>query len=89
MFSFLKNAFAVRDIRRRILFTLFIFAVFRLGSHIPVPGVNAGALQSLSNTGVLGLLNTFGGGALQRYSIFAMGVSPYITASIIANGLSS
>lgn len=83
MFSFLKNAFAVRDIRRRILFTLFIFAVFRLGSHIPVPGVNAGALQSLSNTGVLGLLNTFGGGALQRYSIFAMGVSPYITASII------
>lgn len=83
MFSFLKNAFATKDIRRRILFTLFIFAVFRLGSHIPVPGVNAAAIQNLSTQGLLGLLNTFGGGALSRYSLFAMGVSPYITASII------
>ncbi|WP_124058141.1 preprotein translocase subunit SecY [Vaginisenegalia massiliensis] len=83
MFTFLKNAFAVKDIRQRILFTLFIFAVFRLGTHIPVPGVNAAAVQSLANSGLLGLLNTFGGGALKRYSIFAMGVSPYITASII------
>lgn len=83
MFSFLKNAFATKDIRRRILFTLFIFAVFRLGSHIPVPGVNAAAIQNLSTQGLLGILNTFGGGALSRYSLFAMGVSPYITASII------
>lgn len=83
MFAFLKNAFTTKEIRRRILFTLFILAIFRLGSHIPVPGVNAAALQELSTTGVLSLLNTFGGGALQRYSIFAMGVSPYITASII------
>lgn len=83
MFSFLKDAIAVKDIRKRVLFTLFIFAIFRLGSHIPVPGVNAQALQTLSTTGVLSLLNTFGGGALQRYSLFAMGVSPYITASII------
>ncbi|UUX32850.1 preprotein translocase subunit SecY [Fundicoccus culcitae] len=83
MFTFIKNAFAVKDIRNRIFFTLFIFAVFRLGSHIPVPGVNAAAIQSLASTGMLGLLNTFGGGALSRYSIFAMGVSPYITASII------
>lgn len=84
MFTFLKNAFASRDIRSRIFFTLFIFAVFRLGSHIPVPGVNAAAIQTIaSGGGILGLLNTFGGGALARYSIFALGVSPYITASII------
>lgn len=83
MFAFIKNAMASKDIRKRILFTLFIFAVFRLGAHIPVPGVNAGALQTVASSGLLDLLNTFGGGALKRYSIFAMGVSPYITASII------
>lgn len=83
MFSFIKNAFTTREIRRRILFTLFIFAVFRLGVHIPVPGVDAEALKTIRDSGILGLLNTFGGGALKRFSIFAMGVSPYITASII------
>lgn len=83
MFTFIKNAFTTRDIRRRILFTLFIFGVFRLGVHIPVPGVDPEALKSISDNGILGLLNTFGGGALKRFSIFAMGVSPYITASII------
>ena len=83
MFSFIKNALADRDIRKRIGFTLFIFAIFRLGSHIPVPGGNAQVLSQLGNTGILGLLNTFAGGALQRYSLFALGVSPYITASII------
>lgn len=83
MFTFIKNAFSSRDVRRRILFTLFVLAVFRFGSHIPMPGVNAKVLDSLASSGLLGLLNTFGGGALGRYSIFAMGVSPYITASII------
>ncbi|MDO4431749.1 MAG: preprotein translocase subunit SecY [Aerococcaceae bacterium] len=83
MFTFIKNVVTSKDIRNRILFTLFIFAVFRLGSHIPVPGVNASAIQTLADSGLLGILNTFGGGALKRYSIFAMGVSPYITASII------
>lgn len=83
MFTFIKNAFASKDIRSRIFFTLVIFAVFRLGTHIPVPGVNAAAIQALTSGGVLGLLNTFGGGALARYSVFALGVSPYITASII------
>lgn len=83
MFTFIKNAFASKEIRNRIFFTLFIFAVFRLGAHIPVPGVNAAAIQALASGGVLGLLNTFGGGALARYSVFALGVSPYITASII------
>lgn len=83
MFTFIKNAFSSRDVRRRILFTLFILAIFRLGSHIPMPGVNAKVLDSIASNGLLGLLNTFGGGALGRYSLFAMGVSPYITASII------
>ncbi|MGF3072017.1 preprotein translocase subunit SecY [Facklamia sp. P13069] len=83
MFIFIKNAFSSRDVRRRILFTLFILAIFRLGSHIPMPGVNAKVLDSIASNGLLGLLNTFGGGALGRYSLFAMGVSPYITASII------
>ena len=83
MFTFIKNAFTTRDIRRRIFFTLFIFAIFRLGVHIPVPGVNAEALKTIADAGILGLLNTFGGGALKRFSLFAMGVSPYITASII------
>lgn len=83
MFTFIKNAFAVKDIRNRIFFTLFIFAIYRLGSHIPVPGVDPTAIQTFASSGLFGLLNTFGGGALSRYSIFAMGVSPYITASII------
>lgn len=83
MFTFLKDALTTKEIRKRILYTLFILAVFRLGSHIPVPGVNAQALSVLANSGILGMLNTFGGGALKRYSIFALGVSPYITSSII------
>ncbi|MCW6667161.1 preprotein translocase subunit SecY [Aerococcaceae bacterium NML160702] len=83
MFTFLKNAMTSKEIRSRIFFTLFVFAVFRLGSHIPVPGVNAQVLHNIGNHGVFGILNTFAGGALKRYSLFAMGVSPYITASII------
>ena len=83
MFTFIKNAFADKDTRRRIFFTLFVFAVFRLGSHIPVPGVRVSAINTFAESGLLGLLNTFGGGALKRFSLFAMGVSPYITASII------
>lgn len=83
MFTFLKNAMTSKEIRGRIFFTLFVFAVFRLGSHITVPGVDAQALQKIATHGVLDILNTFAGGALKRYSLFAMGVSPYITASII------
>ncbi|EFR31758.1 preprotein translocase subunit SecY [Eremococcus coleocola] len=83
MFTFIKNALSSKDVRKRLLYTLFIFAIFRLGSHIPVPGVDASAISELSNTGVLALLNTFGGGALKKYSLFALGVSPYITSSIV------
>ncbi len=83
MFTLLKKAFQVKDIRNRILFTLSMLIVFRIGTHITVPGVNASAITELASTGLFSLLNTFGGGALSQYSIFAMGVSPYITASIV------
>ena len=83
MFTLLKNAFQDKDIRNRIFFTLSMLIVFRIGTHITVPGVNASAIQTLASTGLFSLLNTFGGGALSQYSIFAMGVSPYITASIV------
>lgn len=83
MFRLLKDAFKERDIRDRILYTLWILILFRIGTHITVPGVNAGSLQELSGSGLFNLLDTFGGGALSSYSIFALGVSPYITASIV------
>lgn len=83
MLKVLKDAFKDKDIRARIFFTLGILIVFRLGTHITVPGVNANALGDLSTSGLFSLLNTFGGGALSSYSIFALGVSPYITSSIV------
>lgn len=83
MFKLLKDAFKVKDIRSRILFTVFILFVFRLGTHITVPGVNAKALQEISNLSFLNMFNLVSGGAMQNFSVFAMGVSPYITASIV------
>jgi preprotein translocase subunit SecY len=85
------RAFRTPDLRRKLLFTIFIIAVFRLGSSLPTPGVSEKALNSclnLSNTsgngaGALQLVNLFSGGALLRLSIFALGIMPYITASII------
>lgn len=83
MIELLKGAFKEKFIRQRILFSLGIILVFRLGTYVTVPGVNASAIQELTQTGLFNLLNTFGGGALQNYSIFALGISPYITSSII------
>lgn len=82
MFQTISNFMRVRDIRSKIIFTLVVLIVFRLGSFIPVPNVDATALQQSTNQ-FIGLLNTFGGGALGKFSIFAMGIMPYITASII------
>jgi len=79
----MKDALKVKDIRNKILFTLGVLIVFRLGSYITVPGVNAQALQSVASSGLISMLNTFSGGGLTNYSILAMGVSPYITAQII------
>lgn len=83
MFKLLKDAFKDKDIRSRITYTLLMLIIFRIGTHITVPGVNAGSLHELSGSGLFNLLDTFGGGALSSYSIFALGVSPYITASIV------
>lgn len=83
MFSTIANIFRIPDLRRKVIFTLLALVVFRIGSYIPVPGVNTQLLQATDQSGVFGILNTFGGGALQRFSIFAMGIMPYITASII------
>lgn len=83
MIELLKGAFSEKFIRKRLLYTLALILVFRVGTYITVPGVNAGAIQEFVSSGLFNLLNTFGGGALQNYSIFALGISPYITSSII------
>ncbi len=86
MFSWLTNAWRVPELRHRLLFTAMILAVYRLGSWIPAPGVNPNAVNDyLDSTGgtVLGLLNLFSGGALSQFAIFALGIMPYVTASII------
>lgn len=83
MLKTLKNALKVKEIRNKILFTLGVLLVYLLGTQISVPGVNAKALTSIGSTGLISLLSTVSGGGLTNYSIFAMGVSPYITAQII------
>lgn len=83
MLKTLKYAFAVKEIRNKILFTLGVLVVFRLGTYITVPGINAKALNSVASSGLISILNTFSGGGLTNYSILAMGVSPYITAQIV------
>ena len=89
MLSFFKNVFKKGELRRRIIFTLGMLFVFRLGAAITIPSINAGALTgNATNSGILGIMNMLGGGMLERFSIFSLGVSPYITASIIIELLS-
>ncbi len=81
-----RNLFRIPDLRNRVLFTLALLAVYRIGAHIPTPGINAGVLESLFQQGqgsVLGIFDLFSGGNLRRLTIFALGIMPYITASII------
>jgi preprotein translocase subunit SecY len=82
MFQTISNMWRVKDIRQRILFTLAIIIIFRIGAHIPVPMVNTDVLR-FDSGGLLDFLNLFGGNALQNFSLFAMGIMPYITASIV------
>lgn len=83
MFRTVSNFMRVGDIRKKIIFTLLMLIVFRIGTFIPVPNVNADVFKMQEQAGLVGFLNTFGGGALKNFSIFAMGIMPYITASII------
>ena len=82
MFQTISNLMRVRDIRSKIIFTLLLLIVFRLGTFITVPNVDATALQQSDNS-LIGFMNIFGGGALANFSILALGIMPYITASII------
>jgi preprotein translocase subunit SecY len=86
MLSWLANAWRVPELRRRLLFTAAILAAYRLGSWMPAPGVDSAQIQNFFNGkggSLLGLLNLFSGSALSRFSIFALGIMPYVTASII------
>lgn len=83
MFQTISNFMRVTDIRNKIIFTLLMLIIFRIGTFIPVPNVDADVLQATDQAGLIGFLNTFGGGALANFSILAMGIMPYITASII------
>ncbi len=84
MLAALANIFRITELRQKVVFTLAMFIVFRAGTHIPVPGVNATVIEQLFQSGNLfGLLDMFSGGALSKFSIFAMSITPYINASII------
>jgi preprotein translocase subunit SecY len=87
MLRTILNAFSVADIRKKLAFTAAMLALYRLGAYIPAPGVNVAAVKEISSnfggSNVLGFLNLFSGGSLSRLSLFALGIMPYITASII------
>ena len=82
----LKNIFAVPELRKRVLFTLGLLAVYRVGSHVPTPGINKDALTELTRqaaSNLFGLYDMFSGQNLSQMTIFALGIMPYISASII------
>jgi len=87
MISTILGAFRVKEIRNKVLFTALLLGLYRLGSYIPAPGINSNAVnqiqQNFGGSSILGLLNTFSGGGLGRIALFALGIMPYITASII------
>lgn len=82
-FKLLKDAFKIKQVRSKILFTIFIILVFRIGTTITVPGINAKALSNLNDLPFLNMLSLVSGNAMRNFSVFALGVSPYITASIV------
>lgn len=81
----LKNAFKVQELRKKIVFTLLMFLVFRLGAHIPTPGIDPAQLANLFDLNIFGFIDVISGGAFKKVTIFAMGIMPYINASIIMN----
>jgi len=86
MLSTILSAFTVAEIRKKLLFTAMVLALYRVGSYIPVPGIDIEAVEAsnqFEGDSILGLLNTFSGGGLSRLALFALGIMPYITASII------
>ena len=83
MLRALLTAFRIREIRNKILFTIGILAIYRLGANITIPGVDAGVILAQVETGVLGMMDLFSGGALGNFAVFSLGIMPYITATII------
>jgi preprotein translocase subunit SecY len=87
MSSAVANIFKIPDLRKRIFFTIFVLIVYRIGAHIPIPGINVEALKNYfmeaESAGVLDFFDLFAGGALKRFTIFALGIMPYISSSII------
>jgi preprotein translocase subunit SecY len=83
MLRALLTAFRIREIRNKILFTLGILAIYRLGANVTIPGVDAGVILAQVETGVLGMMDLFAGGALGNFAVFSLGIMPYITATII------
>src|SRR5689334_10999408 len=87
MLSTILSAFTVADIRKKLAFTAAMLLIYRVGAHIPVPGINVDAVNDIQKQfgggGVLNFLNVFSGGGLSRIAIFALGIMPYVTASII------
>ena len=85
--STLRNVFKIPELRNKLLFTLLMIALYRLGAHIPVPGIDLGQIKEIQDkadsSGVLNLLQTFSGGAITQFAVFALGIMPYITSSII------
>ena len=84
MFETFKSIFKVEELRKRIIFTLALLVVYRIGGHIPTPGVDGSVLSAaLSSNSIFGLLDLFAGGAFAKATIFALGIMPYISASIM------
>ncbi len=90
MFTTISHIFKIEELRKKVIFTLLMLLIYRLGAFVPVPGINKAILQQFmsSSSDILGMFNVFAGGALKQFSIFAMGIMPYITSSIIVQLLS-
>lgn len=83
MFRAIINAFRIKEVRNRILFTIGILAIYRFGANITIPGVDANKILGQVETGVMGMMDLFSGGALGKFAVFSLGIMPYITASIV------
>lgn len=83
MLSTLKSAWKLDELRKKIIFTMMMFFVFRIGAHVPVPGIDSEALKGLLDQNIFGFIDVISGGAFKKFTVFAMGIMPYINASII------
>lgn len=83
MFRAIINAFRIKEIRNRILFTIAILALYRFGASITIPGIDASKILEQVQTGIMGMMDLFSGGALERFAVFSLGIMPYITATIV------